>query len=167
MKHRSSSRVRRARPWIAIGSLGGLLVAVAAVLAGVQLTHGSSSALPPTPTIDARLIVHPHTVPVTGALAGAALHGTLSPGLPGANTVQLTIHGLAAIASSPSLTMVATMPGMPMAPVTARLRARHGAYSGVVVLPMFGAYTARLTLERGGALRHGTAQLSVPLTLGQ
>lgn len=58
------------------------------------------------------------------------------------------------------------MPGMRMVPVVATLPARGGEFSGRAPLPMFGTYTARLTLRGSGALQHGTAQLSMPPYLG-
>ncbi len=167
MRYRSTSPAKRGRHRIAIGSMTVLLALVAAVLVGVRLRQGSSRSLPATPTIDRRLIVHAHTVPVTGILGGATVRGTLYPGLPGSNTVHLTVHGLDMTSSSPSLTLVATMPGMRMVGVTARLRAKHGAYSGTIPLVMFGTYTATISLPQGGTVRHGMVRLSLPLTLGQ
>ena len=142
---------------------------LAAVLLGVHFTQGSSSAPAATPTVDPRLVLRAHTVPVTGTLAGTTLHGTLYPGFPGANTIQITAPDLGGMADGASayIDVVATMPGMRMIPVSARLQAHNGAYSGTLPLPMFGVYTARLTLVHGAEHQHGTAQLSLPLTIGQ
>lgn len=165
----------RAHSWRAGATLGwrrGWLALLAVILAVVALAGGrlrSEAILPPAkpPTINPRLVVRAHAVRVAGTLGSFAVRGSLYPGLPGRNMVRIRVGGTGPPAPSSYLTLVVRMPGMPMIPVTATLPARGAEYSGLVPLPMFGSYTAHLTLVRGDVRRYGTAQLSVPLSLGQ
>ena len=142
--------------------------ALLAALLGSHLARGSSSAAPVVPTVDPRLVLHAHRVPLAGTLAGRTLRGSLYPGFPGANTIQLAAPERTAgtRTSAAHLDLIAVMPGMRMVPARARLQLREGVYGGVIALPMFGTYRARLTLGLGGPPQHGTVQLSLPLTLG-
>ena len=128
---------------------------------------GATAPTATTPTSDPRLVVRAHTVRISGTLGNLAVHGTLYPGLPGGNMVRLAVGGASAPAPSAYLTLLVTMPGMRMAPATARLPARGREFSALVRLPMFGSYTARLTLGGSGVRRQGRIQLSVPLQLGR
>lgn len=87
------TRVRRRRG----GMLVGGVLAVMLGLGCVALGAGSSwsrwsrvDAPAATPTVDPRLIVVPRTAPIQGALSGGVrLRGTLSPAIPGPNTLRL------------------------------------------------------------------------------
>ena len=160
---RATAALRRTRRRIAV--VVGLLALAA--LAGARLRSGATAPAATTPTSDPRLIVRAHTVRIAGTLGDLAVHGTLYPGLPGGNMVRLAVGGTSAPAPSAYLTLLVTMPGMRMAPVRAMLPARGGAFSGLVPLPMFGSYTARLTLARNGMRQQGRIQLSVPLQLSR
>jgi len=150
------------RGWLAVVAV---MLTVAA-LAGARLRSAAIVLPAKPPTINSRLIVRAHTVRVAGTLGSFAVQGSLYPGLPGGNMVRIRVGGTGAPAPLSYLTLVVSMPGMRMIPVTATLPARGAEYSGLVALPMFGSYTARLTLVRGDVRRYGTAQLSVPLSLG-
>ena len=155
------------RGWIVVVAVVVIVVLAVGALAGGHL-RGEATVLPvAAPAIDPRLIVRAHTVPIAGTLGSLAVQGSLYPGLPGGNTVRISLGDTGGLAPSSYLTLVVTMPGMRMVPVTATLPARDGAYSGIVPIPMFGSYAARLTLVRGGVRQHGTIQFSVPLQLGR
>lgn len=140
-----------------------LVAALLAALLSSHLAHGSSSAAPAGPTADSRLVLHAHRVAVAGTLAGVALRGSLYPGFPGTNTIQIAAPRGAPAAQ---IELVATMPGMAMVPTRVRLAQRGGVYRGAIALPMFGIYRADLTRTAGAVRSHGSARLIVPLILG-
>lgn len=168
MKHlirpQRTNRPRRSVP--AFGTA--LLVALLAALLGSLLARGSSIAPATSPPIDPRLVLHAHHVPIAGTLAGSTLRGSLYPGFPGANTIQIAASGhTSATDGHPAhLDLVVVMPGMGMVPARARLELRDGVYRGVIALPMFGTYSTQLTETVGSMHRHGRARLSLPLLLG-
>jgi|GEM_PF-1244769 len=145
-----------------------LVAALLAAMLGSHLARGSSSAAPAMPTVDPRLVLHAHHVPIAGTLAGRTLRGSLYPGFPGTNTIQIAAPGRASATNvhPAHLDLVVVMPGMGMVPARARLQLREGVYGGVIALPMFGTYSARLTETVGSMQRHGKAGLSLPLLLG-
>ncbi|MGI8968438.1 MAG: hypothetical protein ACR2GA_04965 [Chloroflexota bacterium] len=119
------------------------LVLVIALIGAVFLSgaifssHGRAASVPPT--VDPRLILHPHTV-TAHAYAGrhASLTLRLYPAIPGKQQIQLTFSPAR---RAPVLTLRATMVGMSMPAIRAHIR-RHGAtYHGTMALPMFGEYS--------------------------
>jgi hypothetical protein len=159
-----SHRRRQGGPWGVL--LGGVLVVVLGV--GVALRTGTviaAGVVPSaTPTLDPQLVIHPRTVPISATLThGAAIRGTLYPAYPGANTLHITIDGRDRTrAPTASLVLVVTMSGMAMPPIHARLTGHESRYSGVIVLPMFGRYWARVSLTTPDGPITGTVVL--PLT---
>ncbi len=96
------------------------------------------------------------------------LSGTLSLALPGANTLTLTLSGASddkGKDTAGTLGLRITMPGMAMAPVRVALRGRAGYYRGTLILPMFGAYVARVDLVAGRGRWQGGMPLLVPLVI--
>jgi hypothetical protein len=121
------------------------------------------AAQPAAPAIDPRLILYPHAERLAGALAGGVLlTGLLRPDLPGPNTLILDLHGPAWTppAGAP-LRLVATMPGMAMAPATAMLSRRGRDYRGRLVLPMFGRYRVSIVAETPARRYTGTFNLAL------
>jgi hypothetical protein len=120
-----------------------------------------------TATVDPRLIVRPHIVRFHIALPqGGRLEGTLTPAIPGPNTVHLVAQP--GMAGESRLDIEATMPGMAMAPAVATLTARGHEYRGALTLPMFGRYRLRITLAGGNTRPAGTAELPLlPSWVGQ
>jgi len=117
-------------------------------------------------TVDPRLILHARTSGVGGVLAGGVrVDGTLYPALPGPNTLRLTLRRASgATASAARVTVVVTMSGMDMPPVAATLAAHGRAYTGVIRLPMFGDYQARLVVRTPAGKRYtGVIALTAPL----
>ena len=163
--HSSTARpaLHRSRGWTGVVIV---LLAVAS-LGGLRLRSGAIEAPAGRQAIDPSLVVRAHAVPIAGTLGTLVIRGTLYPGLPGGNMVRIRVGDSSAPAPSAYLTLLVTMPGMRMVPFTAMLPARGGEFSGRVPLPMFGSYTARLTLVRGSLRQQGTAQLSLPLYLGR
>ncbi len=53
------------------------------------------------------------------------------------------------------------MPGMAMAPLRVALRERAGRYRGVITLPMFGAYVARVVLVAERGIPLGPAEMAL------
>jgi hypothetical protein len=128
----------------------------------------SAATRPAQPTIDASLILHPRSTRIAAHLAGGiTLRGTLSPTLPGANTVHVMVYTHSGTpVTAGRLTLNATMPGMVMAPVRAILHAHAGGFTGVLHLPMFGEYVARVAFTDTPHPWHGTLALTLPLVLG-
>lgn len=134
-------------------------------LKGAESRPSSTSTLPTT--VDPRLVLHRQTVPFSGAIAGGvSLDGTLSPSLPGLNTISLRIllPGRR-VARGGQLHVVLSMPGMAMVPVRATLTANSHGYRGRVVLPMFGRYRAQVDALTPGGRYTGAVILTLPLTL--
>jgi hypothetical protein len=148
-----------------------VVIVVAVILVFSSRSTGASntarSTLVPaaTPTIDPRLILHPRALPLSAALAnGIHLGGTLSPSIPGPNTITLRVtRANDTAARATSIELVITMPGMSMAPIHERLDPQKGAYTGVVRLPMFGVYTAHVRYMAADGPQAGTLNLTVPL----
>jgi hypothetical protein len=145
-------------------------VVVVALLIALILRAGLSelatSAGPvATPTVDARLILHPHASPIDGALqSGVRLHGTLSPTLPGHNTLDLVAQGIGNLSTPQGrITLSATMPGMPMRPIRATLTPHGGHYTGAFDLPMFGTYVVQTHLSTAGRDATGLLTVTIPL----
>ncbi len=115
--------------------------------------------------IDPRLILHARTSGVSGVLEdGVRVDGTLYPARPGPNMLRLTLRGACGVmVPVVRVAVVVTMPGMAMPPLTTTL-ARHGrAYAGVIRLPMFGNYQARLVVGVPEGRYTGAIVLTVPL----
>jgi len=129
---------------------------------------GSNSAVPavsPTPTIDPRLILHPHTVAIAAALTHAVrLRGTLAPDLPGINMLDLALSSPASrLPHGSGLRLEATMPGMRMPPVRATLAYATGRYSGPINLPMFGTYHVAIEEPTTAGIVTGVLTVTIPL----
>jgi hypothetical protein len=150
--------------------LGGILVVgllgVGLVLVSAE-HHGPARAAPATtPTVDPRLIIRPRHAPVAAVLShGVRLTGTLYPAYPGRNTLRLAVQGRSgAPAPGNRVALVASMPGMAMAPIRATLVARDHHYVGILTLPMFGTYPAQVVVDTptGRATGSLTLALSLP-----
>ena len=115
--------------------------------------------------IDPRLIVHASTAPVAAVLPGGLrLAGTVYPTMPGPNTVRVVVSGPSAGRSLKGrVELIATMSGMAMRPARATLVPRHGAYSGVLTLPMFGRYVARIDVVTPVGRIAGKMVIDIPL----
>ena len=166
-KIHSANTHRPLRPTSALAGAA-LSATLLATLLSSHIARGSSSPPVASPTADPRLVLHARHVPIAGTLGGGTVRGSLYPGFPGVNTLQIGAPERPAPARGHDahLDLVVVMPGMRMAPTTARLGWRDGAYRGVIALPMFGTYHARLTLGPAGSAQRGTARLSLPLALG-
>lgn len=160
---------RRRRAWL---SMAGLVVSLL-LLGGFIALHNTGSAesrpssVTARPTVDPRLVLRRHAEPFSGTIdGGLMLSGTLSPSLPGVNTIHLTIGRAGQHPARGSrVTLVLTMPGMVMAPVRATLAARAHGYSGSVVLPMFGTYRAQVDAIFHGGRYRGSLTMRLPLAL--
>jgi hypothetical protein len=126
-----------------------------------------SAAPAAVPTVDPRLIIHPQTVAIAGVLSGGMhLSGTLYPTIPGANTLRLTLRrGSGEPVLGAHIRLVATMPGMALVHGRAVLAFRHGRYSGVLRLPMFGFYLAQVVVDTPAGHYTGVITLTLPLPL--
>lgn len=119
--------------------------------------------------VDPRLILHARASVVRSALnSGVRVDGTLYPSLPGPNTLRLTMPGMSGApgraASVGRVEVVVTMPGMAMPPIAATLTAHGRDYAGIIGLPMFGDYRARLVVRTPAGKRYtGAIALTVPL----
>ncbi len=158
---------RRGRTAPAVGIMLLLLLGLT-LLALRNGAVGNNSAVPavsPTPTIDPRLILHPHTVAIAAALThGLRLHGTLAPDLPGINALDLALSSSQTrLAHGSGLRLEATMPGMPMLPVHATLPSSSGRYSGPISLPMFGTYRVAVEVSTTNGMVTGVLTVTIPL----
>jgi hypothetical protein len=156
---------RRGRLALVAGSivLGGVLVLAVAVWHG-SAQSAANSAPRPTPTVDPRLIIRPRQAPVAATLSnGVRLAGTLYPAYPGRNTLHLDVRGHARLAPGSRIVLVATMPGMAMAPIRATLVAQGTRYVGAVNLPMFGSYQTQLAVDTPAGRARGILTLSLSL----
>ncbi len=163
-------RTRKVRARVFLGALlalGALLILGGAWVSTRQGAVGQAAARP-TPLSDmSHLVVQGHNQAVSATLAGGMhVSGTLYPALPGANTLTLTLSGTArgrGKDTAGTLGLRVTMPGMAMAPLRVALRERAGRYRGVITLPMFGAYVARVVLVAEQGQWQGTMRVLVPL----
>jgi hypothetical protein len=163
-----STRLHRSR-WSVVGLGASLLLLGTGVgLQGMKSADSRPNVAPSAPTtLDPRLVLHRHTVPFSATLdRGVALNGTLWPGLPGLNTLSLSIllPGRQ-VARGGGVSLVVSMPGMPMVPVHATLTASGQAYRGRAILPMFGSYRARVDASTASGRYKGALSLTLPLTL--
>jgi hypothetical protein len=154
-------------PWRLVGLL--LLLGALLGVQGLTRPHSHpSSAQALTTSTDVGLILRPHTVRFSGALAGgASIEGTLSPSLPGPNAISLRVilpGGRAARDGRVALTL--DMPGMVMRPVRAVLTGSGQGYRGRISLPMFGSYLAQVVAATTLGQYTGTLIISLPLSLG-
>jgi hypothetical protein len=118
-----------------------------------------------TPAVVPRLVLRRQTVPFSGTIvSGVSLGGTLSPGLPGLNTISLRIllPGRR-VARGGRVSLVLSMPGMAMRPVRATLTTRGHGYRGRVAVPMFGCYRAQVEAATASGRYTGTLSLTLPL----
>jgi hypothetical protein len=147
---------------------GGLLLVLLGLgLALLSRAHlsASSPTVPAQPSVDPRLIIRPRSAPVAAVLShGVRLAGTLYPAYPGRNTLRLAVQGRTR-ASAPGnrVVLVASMPGMAMAPIRATLVALDHHYVGTVTLPMFGTYRAQVVVDTPAGRATGTLTLILSL----
>jgi hypothetical protein len=134
------------------GTVAGV-VAVALGLGGATVA-ASTSRTPagvhtPNRKVDPRLVMVSRTTAVQARLSSdARLTGTLSPTIPGSNTLHLVIRDKAgAIVRGGHLRLSTTMPGMRMVPIITTLVPQSDGYSGVLLLPMFGRYRATVRTD--------------------
>jgi hypothetical protein len=111
--------------------------------------------------------VHAHVTPFSGTFAGdVLLTGTLTPSLPGLNTLSLSIRlpsGQAA--QGGKVALILSMPGMTMLSIRATLSAHGHGYEGHVPLPMFGPYRAQVAATALSGHYTGTLRLTLRLLL--
>jgi hypothetical protein len=163
-----SIRPRRSR-WSLVGlGLSLLLLGTCVGLQGLKSAASRPSMAPRAPAaVDPRLILHRRTTSISGAIGGGvSVDGTLTPSLPGLNTIRLHILlpgrqvGLGG-----RVGLVLSMPGMAMPPVHVTLNAESGDYRGSVALPMFGRYRAEVDAATASGRYTGAISLIMPLTL--
>jgi hypothetical protein len=166
--HRSTVQGPRRRTRSALVVRGGLLLVLLGL--GLALLYGAhlsprSATVPAQPTVDPRLIIRPRHAPLAAILShGVRLAGTLYPAYPGRNTLRLALQGHSdAPAPGNRVALVATMPGMAMAPIRATLVARNHHYVGALTLPMFGTYRAQVVVDTPAG--RATATLALALSL--
>jgi len=146
--------------------LVGVLIAVVALGFGLLMTNlrlsGSAST---SSIIDPRLIIHPTQTHMQGFLSnGVFLTGSLSPTMPGKNTVQLVLSPVMSGASRPAaITLTAAMLGMHMIPTRAVLTRTVRGYAGTITLPMFGAYRMRVEMQTPAGMQRGIIIIKLPL----
>jgi hypothetical protein len=169
-KPSSSRSSRRPVSFLVLAVLLVVLVVAAIILFMARSNDASNTTGPTnspaaTATIDPRLILHPRTMPLSATLGnGIHLRGTLSPSLPGTNTITLGLTQTQSAATLPKyIDLVITMPGMRMSPIHERLNFQKGAFTGAIRLPMFGAYTAQVKFVTADGPRSGNLNLIVPL----
>lgn len=157
---------RRTRSALVAGG-GLLLVLLGLGLALLSRAHLSarSPTVPVQPTVDPRLIIRPRHAPIAAVLShGVRLAGTLYPAYPGRNTLRLAVQGRVGVpASGTRVALVATMPGMAMAPIRSVLVARDHHYVGTLILPMFGTYQAQVVVDTPAGRATGTLTLTLSL----
>jgi len=135
----------------------------AALIVGAFHPFDAHATRRPTPTIDPRLVLKPHAVPVKARFHTVEISGTLYPSLPGHNILRLSVRGDRGDAGRfVGGDVVVTMSGMRMAPSRAHLRVQGYSLVGTIELAMFGRYLARITLH-GNHSVSGTVPLTVPL----
>ena len=167
MPQQPAPRFARRRTVLAVGIVLLLLLGLS-LLALRNGAEGRNSAVPavsPTPTIDPRLILHPHTVAIAAGLTyGLRLRGTLTPDLPGINALDLALSDpQSRRAHGSGLRLEATMPGMQMSPVHATLPSSSGRYSGPISLPMFGTYRVAVEVSTTNGMVTGVLTVTIPL----
>jgi len=110
-------------------------------------------------------IIRPRKTPIGAFLShGVWLAGTLYPAYPGRNTLRLAVQGRSgAPAPANRVALVASMPGMAMAPIRATLVARDHHDVGTLTLPMFGAYRAQVVVDTPAGRATGTLTLTLSL----
>lgn len=134
---------------------------------GLITANSRPSSFPAAPAVDPRLVVHSHAVSFSGSVDGVAITGTLSPSLPGSNTIHVSIvlpRYQPALGGAVSMEL--TMPGMAMPPVRTTLQARSDGYCGTISLPMFGTYRAQVDALLKHRRHRGTLNVTVPLIFG-
>jgi hypothetical protein len=100
-------------------ALTALLVA-GAVVAGLAVISGATAEQ--SPRSAPSLLVQGHRESFETSLSdNVHVEGRLYPALPGVNSLDLTIYGLATASSSTSLQLRAVMPGMAMQPIRTSL----------------------------------------------
>jgi hypothetical protein len=144
-----------------------VLVCTGFCLHDMTSARSRTSTLPPyAGSVNPHLVLHPQAVPFSGTIGGdATLRGTLTPSLPGPNSIDLSIlipgRGTA---WGGRVVMVLIMPGMGMQPIRTTLAAGRRGYEGTVALPMFGRYLAQFDALTAGGRYTGTLSLNMPLT---
>jgi len=162
--------MRATRPWRARWSvvgpgLGLLLLGVG--LLGLRSADSQPRSAPVVATSGhSLLILRGGPTPFAGALGGhATLRGTISPSLPGLNTLTLRIDLPGGrVAWGGHVSLVLTMPGMAMLPVRATLTASSQGYRGSAIVPMFGRYRAQVDATTASGRYHGAVSVALPLT---
>jgi hypothetical protein len=166
--HLSTARSPRRRTRSALVVGGGLLLVLLGLgLALLYRAHRSTSSptVPVQPTVDPRLIIRPHNTPIAAVLShGVRLAGTVYPAYPGRNTLRLAVQGRsgAPVPTNPGA-LVASMPGMAMAPIRATLLARNHHYVGSLTLPMFGTYRVQVVVDTPAGRATGMLTLTLSL----
>jgi len=160
---------RRRTRWIAF-ALGVSLVVIGGGLA--LAARAVASPRPDAPAPAARVAVDPapiilraRTMRVQGALGtNVQVSGTLSPALPGLNTLRLSVRrSPGADVRARQVMATVTMPGMDMPPIVATLAPHGHGYAGVIRLPMFGEYRASLVVRALAGRYTGIVALTIPL----
>jgi hypothetical protein len=161
------SRLMRARA----GGRHAVLVAVSLLLAGLggglyardAAPRAGSSSPAATPTVDPRLILRARTLRIAEALPGGLrLVGTLYPTLPGPNTLRVAVRQRSrAPLQGGRVSLVATMPGMAMAPARATLRWHNNGYTGTLRLPMLGRYRVQVVVDAPAGRSTGTVVIAL------
>jgi hypothetical protein len=157
-------------PWSFVGlGMSLLLIGAGIGVQGMTSANSRPSTVPTLATpVDPFLVPNRQTVFFSGTIAdNATLNGTISPSLPGLNTMSLNIMpARRQVAWGGQVTLVITMPEMAMPPVRATLSATRQGYRGMVALPMFGTYRVQADASTGAGQYTGAFSLTLPLTLG-
>ena len=151
----------------AITSVGSLALALLVSGCGsATVTPPPTPTVIPTATLDPRLILRAHTVTFSGALSGGArISGGIYPAFAyQRNTLHVTVRRAdGTVVHGGHITLVVTMPGMHMIPVKATLQAVSQAYSGVIILPMFGRYHIQTVVTSPSGRYSGAVALLLPI----
>lgn len=158
------SAIRPGRLWPLI-ALVFVALGISAGVGSVLMRASAGGTSANLPAVDSRLVLRPHTVVATASLSnGASFRMTISPTLPGINTVRLTAPRLAQVPLAGSRVMVvARMMGMVMVPSHGTLAPRAQAYTGALNLPMFGRYTLSFKTTTGATRITGHTAVLLPL----
>ncbi len=157
-------RLWHSRPGITLLGLVLGLTLVIALGTGISIVRAGNAGSTPA-TTDPRLIIQPTTTRLISQLpAGLVAVGSLSPTIPGKNSVRIDVRQHGHIAAGPiSVTLTFTMLDMKMPPQRTELIAHSHYYTGTIDLPMFGRYRVDVRVTTVTSRYRGSLTLALPL----